>query len=376
MATFSSRGPTSDGRIKPDVVGPGTNVVSAASDIRSGTRQCYDQTKTPINTPGFTPALEVESGTSMATPTIAGAAALVRQYYREGWHVSGVRNVGNGIVSPKSALVKATLIASTVPSQGNIRDLRLCNGSVCTDNLPATSENKFKFVHGFGHVQLANALYFSGDPHMLYQDTNAVSSGTTRCYRVNTGSLTTRTTLKAVLVWTDPAASSSASRLLVNNLNLRTYRVESGAVLLGNEAQTGSQCTDTINNVEVTSQELAENAEVVVVVEGTSINVNSQQSYSLVLVGPSTMTVTPLSSCSSEYGAYAEKDSCSSSSNNDDDDNDEDDQTTAIIVGVVVGVVALIILIIVGGYWGWTKWAHARAMGHQRQQDVEELVEL
>ncbi|MCS7249942.1 MAG: S8 family serine peptidase [candidate division WOR-3 bacterium] len=57
LANFSSRGPTADGRIKPDVCGPGVNITAA----RSGTRNSYI----------------TYSGTSMATPFIAGVIALM-----------------------------------------------------------------------------------------------------------------------------------------------------------------------------------------------------------------------------------------------------------------------------------------------------------
>ncbi len=66
VAQFSSRGPTLDGRIKPDIVFPGTNIVSArASNARVGRpmQQNYAEM----------------SGTSMATPHASGAAALLLQ---------------------------------------------------------------------------------------------------------------------------------------------------------------------------------------------------------------------------------------------------------------------------------------------------------
>ncbi len=66
VADFSSRGPTSDGRTKPDILFPGHNIISARA---SGTKM-----GNPINDL-FTEA----SGTSMACPHASGAVALLLQ---------------------------------------------------------------------------------------------------------------------------------------------------------------------------------------------------------------------------------------------------------------------------------------------------------
>lgn len=76
---YSSVGPTFDGRIKPDVMAPGTNIISSyssyyleanpeASDIASDVRH--------FEFDGRTYAWNANSGTSMSTPIVAGAIAL------------------------------------------------------------------------------------------------------------------------------------------------------------------------------------------------------------------------------------------------------------------------------------------------------------
>lgn len=70
MADFSSRGPTPDGRAKPDVVAPGVDIVSA----RASTGNDMDG-----DAPVIDPTHVQASGTSMATPHVAGVAALMLQ---------------------------------------------------------------------------------------------------------------------------------------------------------------------------------------------------------------------------------------------------------------------------------------------------------
>ncbi len=75
LAPFSSRGPTADDRIKPDIVAPGVTIGGA----QSGSASTY----------------VVESGTSMATPYVAGVALLLRQL-QPSWTTADVRSAIEG----------------------------------------------------------------------------------------------------------------------------------------------------------------------------------------------------------------------------------------------------------------------------------------
>ncbi len=72
MAYFSSRGPTKGGFIKPDVVAPGVDILSTSCGYIAAMHARIDGP----------PSLSAISGTSMATPHVAGLLALALQYAR------------------------------------------------------------------------------------------------------------------------------------------------------------------------------------------------------------------------------------------------------------------------------------------------------
>ena len=98
LAAFSSRGPCTDHRIKPDVVAPGTDIASTKSSIApmANFLGAYP-TGGPAN-----PSYAYDAGTSMAAPFVAGCAALAQQYYASVKH------------DPSAALIKATLVNGTI----------------------------------------------------------------------------------------------------------------------------------------------------------------------------------------------------------------------------------------------------------------------
>ncbi|CAM9402432.1 unnamed protein product [Ectocarpus sp. 8 AP-2014] len=105
VAVFSSYGPTSDSRIKPEVLAPGDAIYSAASDGSMDTHSCR---------------LWAYAGTSMSTPIVAGASAMIRQYFmNETFFATDMTArgfcdewAGCEAFSPSSATLKALMINS------------------------------------------------------------------------------------------------------------------------------------------------------------------------------------------------------------------------------------------------------------------------
>ena len=219
MASFSSCGPTSDSRIKPDITVPGSGIISANNDLSASTNNCGTKSS---------------SGTSMASPGAAGFAALIRQYYADGWYPTGSEVAVNGF-APSAALVKATLINSAQSMTG-------------TTAIPANCQ-------GWGRVLLENALFFTGQARKLWAKDNAAAfnTGSTNEDRTFTFTLTAGQPLKATLAWTDRPSTPAASIHLINDLDLivtgpggTTWR---GNVFSGGQSATGGSA-DRRNNLE------------------------------------------------------------------------------------------------------------------------------
>jgi len=75
VSYFSSKGPTGDGRLKPDLVAPGERITSCAA----GRYLARHGGSVPDNLPAYVD----ESGTSMAAPHVSGAIAAFLSVRRE-----------------------------------------------------------------------------------------------------------------------------------------------------------------------------------------------------------------------------------------------------------------------------------------------------
>jgi hypothetical protein len=196
-ASFSSRGPIFDNRTKPDVMAQGDGIVSAASDGNAASSSCATCTM---------------SGTSMATPTAAGLAALVREYLNRGFHPSGAAVAADGIAAPSAALVKAMII-------NGARDMSGASASSAVPNQ----------VEGWGRIHLDDVLYFTGDARRtwLHDDSNGVETGQSHEHVLTVDS--SGQPLKVTLVWSDYPAAVSANPHIVNRLRLEV-QAPGGAV--------------------------------------------------------------------------------------------------------------------------------------------------
>lgn len=285
-AEFSSRGPTYDGRIKPDIMSVGQNVISASSDGDPESRQCNPGT--PSEFPDA-PTLETRAGTSMAAPVVAGGAALVREYLLEGYYPSGRPNVTHSM-APKAALLKAMLLNGAVEMTGEI-DLETDYYNPLRQFVPLGSIYPPREFQGFGRAQLAatdrgyGVLHFGDDPPTdrqlwLSQDRKvATNERHTVCLRPRVDGV-----LKATLVWTDPPATAAAARALVNDLDL-LVGTSSTNVLAGNYIE----YRDDRNTVEHVLFPVTAGVPVLVQVAGFHVPSGDnlgQQTYALVMQGP------------------------------------------------------------------------------------------
>ncbi|ACO66180.1 ATP-binding cassette superfamily [Micromonas commoda] len=208
IASFSSFGATTDGRIKPDVVAPGE--ITSASAAAAGGGDSSERGAFPNC------AVTTIAGTSMATPVAAGAAALIRQYFTDGFYPTGARTKGNGF-APSAALIKAALINGAEPMRG-FTEL----------GLPLEPPPSVRQGHGRVHVGRSLPLA-PGPARMFAVDERRIAHGEVHsfCLELPPGRDAPESTtdaddeLRVTLVWTDPPASlPSAGRTLVNDLDL------------------------------------------------------------------------------------------------------------------------------------------------------------
>jgi subtilisin-like proprotein convertase family protein len=200
IINFSSRGPTQDGRMKPDVVAPGTHITGASP-------QHAGYTGTGVCDPAFggSAFYSLVSGTSQAAPHVSGAAALLRDWY--------VRSVDPQPPSP--AMTKAMLVntATDIDGGDSGKDSQI-------PTVPNTDE-------GWGRVDVGAALDATQREY-VDQDTVLDATGQSALHSYSVADM--GKPVRVTLAWTDPPPATVTGNAFVNDLDLevnaggRTYR--------------------------------------------------------------------------------------------------------------------------------------------------------
>jgi len=179
MSSFSSWGPTDDGRIKPDICGNGVGLYSPINDSNS--------------------AYYSLSGTSMSGPNVAGSLGVLIQHWR-----------------------------ATHPTEGDMRSATL-KGLVIHTADEAGSANGPDYQFGWGLMNTltaANTITADVAQPLTISEHTLGSSETFELSLTTDGS----TPLRVTLSWTDPAGTppgnllNPTTKMLVNDLDLRLVR--------------------------------------------------------------------------------------------------------------------------------------------------------
>ena len=264
VSSYSSEGPTLDGRIKPDLVAPGDGICSARAEEAISVVGSVCGTGSHSN--GRSMYMQL-SGTSQATAVAGGSASLAREYLRE---VAGINK-------PSASLIKATLI-------NGAEDLG-------TPNIPNANE-------GWGQIDLENSLNptSAGVSLDVFQDDEReLQAGFSLIYSFD---LDGSKGIDITLAWSDAEASANAAQSesrLLNNLDLILIAPD-GTSYLGNHFASGVSITggtaDNLNNIErirIPAGATTQNGDWMVSVEHRGGN---SQRYSIVVAADATLIPT------------------------------------------------------------------------------------
>lgn len=322
VASFSGRGTSfDDGRIKPDLVAPGEDILSAAAPGADSngslipTQPNYCGVPSPTTARTLTEsqnvAVSLKSGTSMATPLVAGAVEKIRQYFKQGYYPSGTP--GGPSINPDESLLRAVILASAKPlsGSGGVWNKLPFQSDFSRYSIPVNSQ-----IPGLG-VVFYGASHFSDDLSDVFAGfgmpilDNAVSMPdgiykmffTSETFQASSGPSAfaipcdnqSSTPVTIVLAWTDPPGSTSSRKQLVNDLDLIVLvpsSTSSSAQLFGNMRD----FADSSNVVErVICACPAGGSLTAIVLPGEAIKTAAQK-WNLVANGPISSSITKLES--------------------------------------------------------------------------------
>ena len=199
---FSSRGPSPGGRVKPEVIAPGTHIHGTASTSTNydGSGVC-DQFR-----PGSQTVIAASSGTSHSTPAVAGVSSLA--YY---WLQNPPGTMITDVTVPSPAVMKAYLVAHPT----------YLTGVSANDSLPSNSQ-------GYG---MPNMGLMFDDTQKVVVDQSTIFDNTGESFQLYGSAADPTKPVRIVMTYTDQAGAVGTSPQ-VNDLNLS---VESGGnTYLGN----------------------------------------------------------------------------------------------------------------------------------------------
>ena len=185
MSSFSSWGPTNDGRIKPDLVGDGVSVYSTISSNDS--------------------AYDYDSGTSMSSPNVAGSLLLLQEYYSELHNGDSMR-----AATLKGVAIHTANQATTSPGPSYAYGWGLLNTAQAAEAIKVSNATK-------------NA---TSSAYLIYENTLTSGQPFTQTFTATGTGL-----LKATISWTDPEgqvitvdSTHKPIAQLVNDLDLRIIK--------------------------------------------------------------------------------------------------------------------------------------------------------
>jgi len=245
-ANYSSWGPTDDGRIKPDIVANGENLVSA--DSLSNT------------------AYVTLRGTSMAAPSVSGSIGLLWQH---------LRNLYGANVNLLSSTMKALLIHTADEAGPNPGPDYQFGWGLMNTQTAAQVMTMDANANGGLHIR---ELTLNQSP--IYIDINSDGSQP----------------LRATICWTDPAGTPVApqldpnTRMLVNDLDLRIDRFDgqnnrAWALIPATPAAAAFQGDNSIDNVEQVLIAAPLPGAYTLVIEYKGVLQGGSQQFSLILTG-------------------------------------------------------------------------------------------
>ncbi|MDZ4759348.1 MAG: S8 family serine peptidase [Bacteroidota bacterium] len=225
MSTFSSFGPTRDGRLKPDICADGVGVYSTLpnNNYQGGW-----------------------NGTSMATPGVTGTAAQLVEYYKSIYNTN-----------PDAILMKGIL----------------CN----TADDAGAAHVDFKF--GYGNI---NAIKAYQCIHDSLWTSDTISNGNIQTYNIYVDSNMVQ--FRAMLNWMDVEGNPAAQKALVNDLDLYIITPASDTIYPwklnpASPATAAIQDIDTLNNMEQVTIDTPQYGNYIIVVKGTSVAMGPQKFY-------------------------------------------------------------------------------------------------